>query len=29
MIVSYKAKKKQAICDEQVSYLHVASLKIL
>ena len=25
-IVSREAKKKQAVCDEQVSYLHVASL---
>ena len=25
-IVSREAKKKQAVCDEQVSYLHVAPL---
>ena len=26
MVVSQEAKKKQAVCDEQVSYLHVAPL---
>ena len=26
MIVSCEAKKKQAICNEQVSYLHIAQL---
>ena len=29
MIVGREAKKKQAVCDERVSYLHIALLRNL
>ena len=29
MIVSYKAKKKKAVCDKRMSYLHIATLKFV